>query len=223
MIDSKMLPTHDATAASPRSLRSAARPAAAYVAAWLLGLALIPRGVTSADGAPVVATHYATHRPAALAQIALVHAIAGACLLLFARRVADHPAATPRRSLLRRSAAAVAVLSWAQAAAGAAMVLTADHVAAGTTRTVLLGIERVDAVKLAALAVLCATGLSLARAGGAARWTGPVGAVAATSLAVAAVGLAGVTPLAGVAAPALVLLLGWVGGVGATLRRQAAR
>ena len=222
MIDSSMLSTADTGTATTLPLHGAARPAAAYVGAWLLGLALIPRGVTSADTASAVATHYASHRPAALAQIAAVHAVAGACLLVFARRVADHPAAASRRSLLRRSAGVVAVLSWAQAAAGAAMIVTAGHVAAGSTRMMLLGIERVDAAKLVALAGVCASGVSLARAGVAARWTGPASAAAAAVLLVAAVGLAGVAPLAPIAAPALVLLLVWVGGTGASMRRRVA-
>ena len=55
----------------------------AYVAAWLVGLAVKPVGVTSAESADLVVGNYVDHRVASVAQILLVHVAAAAALLVF--------------------------------------------------------------------------------------------------------------------------------------------
>jgi hypothetical protein len=121
---------------------------------------------------------------------------------------------------LRATAAVAVALSLAQAVLGLVMIATAGSLAPSSTRGLLVGVERLDAVKLVALALVCGAGAVLASRGVLARWTGRLAAAGSGLLAVAAAGFAGIAPvLTPVAVPALVLLLAWVGAVALTARR----
>jgi hypothetical protein len=199
---------------------------AVYVAAWVVGLLLKPQGVSSTDSAAVIVGDYVRHRVVSIAQVLLVHAVAAGAVLLFAFGIAGLAEVDGRRriaSLGRRCAAAVATTSLIQAIVGMAAIATAGSAAPSRTRALLIAVERLDAFKLVALAGMCAVGVSLARAGLLARWTGHVATAALGCLLAAASGLSGVAPaLAAAAAPALVLLLAWVGGVPFVVRRLEA-
>lgn len=199
------------------------RGSAAYIAAWLVGLSMKPAGVTTADANAAIVGHYVDHRAASIVQVLLVHAVAAAALLVFAvglSRVATSQGQDRVARWCRRSTGIVVLASLVQAVMGVVMITTAGSVASSTTRDVLLGIERLDALKLLALAGLCGVGVALARRGVLVRWTARLAAAAAACLVAAAVALAGLaSALAPMAVPALVLLLLWVGVVGFTARR----
>ncbi len=197
-----------------------ARAGAWFVAAWLAGLVISPSGASSTESAADVVAHLSHHRLAELAQSLLVHGLAGVALFAFTAGVAAVCAGTTGR-LVARAGAVAAALSLLQAALEVGMVLTAGHVAADRTRVMLALVERLDAAKLVALAVVLAAGAVLARRGSLPRWTGPVAAAGTPTMLLAAAGMAlGSAPLTMAAAPpALVLLLVWVGGVAGAQRR----
>lgn len=150
-----------------------------YVTAWLVGLALKPAGVTSADTAGVIVRNYVEHRAASLAQVLLVHAVAAGAALAFSIGLARLAESSHRPTAARwgRGAGlAVCLVSLVQAAIGVVMITTAGAAAPSTTRQLLVAVERLDAVKLIALAVLCGVGVVLAHAGLLARWTGGLAA-----------------------------------------------
>ena len=194
----------------------------AYIAAWLVGLAVKPVGVTSAERADVVAGHFLDHRVASVVQVLLVHVAAAAALLIFVVGLSGIAAS----SLLVREARAfrwmvsgVFATSVAQAVLGVAMITTAGAVEPSSTRALLIGVERLDAVKLVALAGVCGLGVALANRGSLSRWTGRIAAAAIVCLLGAAVALADVVSgLAPMAIPALLLFLVWVGAVAFTVR-----
>lgn len=192
-----------------------------YVAAWVTGLAVNANGVSGDDSPAVVAAHYATHRGAALAQVLLVHGVAAVALAAF---VVGLAALTSDRSGSPSSAIAVAgglasVISSAQMVLGVVMIMGAGSTTVQSTHSWLIAVERLDAVKLLALAVSSWAAASAIRRVHLATWPATVARAAAVALVVAAIGLAGLAPLAPVAALALVLLLVWVGAVAFAVRR----
>jgi hypothetical protein len=192
---------------------------AAYVVAWVVGLAVSPSGTFSTDPADEVAAHLAAQRLAELGQALSVHGLAGVALAVFTAGVAT-ASRGPGARVLGRAGVIAAAISLLQAAIEVGMCLTAGHVAAGTTRSMLALVERLDALKLVALAVVLAAGRMLARRGGLPRWSGLVAGAGSVAMLIAAAGLALGSPgLTTAAAPALVLMLVWVGGVAGTLRR----
>ncbi len=197
-----------------------------FVAAWVVGLAVHPGGVTSADRAQDVASHYATHRGAALAQAGLVHGVAALAVAVFAGGLAAVAADRGRARLAaaaRKGGSAAAALSALQTIADVTMIAGAGHLAPSTTHLLLACVERLDAAKLLALGVVVWAGVCLARDGALPRWTGRVATALLACLAVATVGLGGgLRGLATAAVPGLVLLLGWVGGVAWTASRPVA-
>lgn len=198
-----------------------AGPAAAvvYVAAWVAGLAVSPTGTFSTEPAEEVAAHLADQRLAELAQVLLVHGLAGVALAVFTAGVAAACTGQAAR-VLGCAGGVAAVLSLLQAVLGVGMCLAAGRVGAGSTRSTLALVERLDAVKLVALSVVLAAGLVLSRRGALPRWSGPVAGAGTVAMLIAALGLALGSPgLTTAAAPALVLILVWAGGVSAALRR----
>lgn len=194
----------------------------AYVSAWLVGLAVKPVGVTSAESADLVAGNYVDHRVASVAQVLLVHVAAAAALLVFVFGL-SHIAASSwhvrQARVSRWTVSVVVAASLVQAVLGVAMIATAGSVEPSTTRALLIDVERLDAVKLVALAGVCGLGVALANRGSLSRWTGRLAAAAIGCLLGAAVALAGVVSgLAPMAIPALLLLLTWVGAVAFTVR-----
>lgn len=221
--------THPLPATDTRTVHSASgrrtRAAGAlYVAAWLLGLTLQPSGVTSAEQPTGIVAHYVDHRVTSMMQILLVHVVAAFAVLVIARAL-SRSAREFRRTRTGRwaSAAGLAIcaLSITQAVLGLAMVATAGTVDPRSTRQLLTGIERLDAAKLLALAALCTMGVLLSRDRIVPRWTGRLAAATAASLILASVALSGAVPaLVRTAAPALALLLTWVGAVSVAVSRS---
>ena len=88
-----------------------------------------------------------------------------------------------------------------------------------TTRALPIDVERLDAVKLVALAGVCGLGVALVNRGSLSRWTGRLAAAAIVCRPGRRCRLAGVVSgLAPMAIPALLLLLTWVGAVAFTVR-----
>jgi hypothetical protein len=193
-----------------------------YVAAWIVGLAVWSDNTTvSESGAKVVADYGSSEGPA-LAQSALTHGLAGLALLVVvlavARRVPNP------RGILAAGLGAVAI-SLTQFVLG---VLLAGWAApdgrAGTSRGLYEAITRLDGLKMLALAGLALAGAAAIRRHRIApRWFVPLGWALAAALVVSGIGyLLLIGGLAGAAYVSLPLLLIWVGGLGWSLRGQAA-
>ncbi len=195
-----------------------AAAAGVYVGAWLVGLAAPSARVDRAVSDAAVQAEVLAHGGAIAMQAALVHAVAGAALLLMVLAAARFvPARLPRRVLIAAGAAASA-LSLLQALL--ALVMTGGAAAhdAAWTRSLLDAIDALDVAKLLMIAAAVAV---LGRSGqGLARWLRTVSAVLPARLVVGAVGL--IVPSAlldAVLAGSLVVLLVWAGGVGVLLLR----
>ncbi|MEV1287459.1 hypothetical protein [Micromonospora sp. NPDC049679] len=178
----------------------------------------------TASAADVTAA-YAGHRGMAMTQSLLVHGVAALALAVVALALAD-VAARNRAQRWGRVAAAgglgAAALSLAQFALGQALAAWAVP----TGRTGAAGllfdlVNRIDGVKMFALAVMAAAGVAVARRTRVLPgWLGYVGAVLAVALTGAGVGYLLVsTALTPVAYVALPLLLVWVTGTGLSLAR----
>ena len=199
--------------------------ATVYVAAWLVGLAVLPSGPDASGSAGTIRSALAAHAGAAVLQSWLVHGVAAVALVCFVRSaltLLERGPALHRLTLLSVQAAAaasllqVAFLHLAVAAATRSAASTGDAAAAWYH-----AVNVTDVVKLALLGVVVA-GLTrgLAAAGAPAWFTRP-----ATGLAVAlpVAGLAFVTTaplLGGMLAPSLVLLLVWAGVAAVLVARR---
>jgi hypothetical protein len=198
----------------------------AFSVSWIAALSVGPGNLDSgATGAEVVAA-YSGRAASGAAQYLLSEGLPAIGLAVVGLALA---AAARRAGLLRSaritavSAVAAAVISVTQCLLGLVMVLgTVPSGATGSTHLLFELVNRMDGVKMFALAALALSGASLAGAGVAARWLRiPAYALAAT-IAGSGVGylllLDGLTPLAYLSLP---LLLLWVTGSGITLPRKA--
>jgi hypothetical protein len=183
-----------------------------YALSWLAGLAVpAPSPRLGASGAKVV-TALAGHGPAAAVQFALTEglpaigiAVITVALARFARRRGGQGAA--RFALA--SGLVAAAISAVQAVLGMALAATT---APGTAYLLSAGVDRLDGVKMLALAVLGAAAAAMAALPRWLRWTAGALAVAITGSGLVYLLLA--ASLAAAAGPALVLLLAFMTGCG---------
>jgi hypothetical protein len=198
----------------------------AYTAAWLLGLAVWPSNLDVAtENAKVVAT-YSAHQGAAITQYLLVEGLAAIALAVvvtaLGKAARRRGAERLGRAALIAGLAAVAV-SLAQCALG--LLLAGSAAPDGETdragRLFDL-IDRMDGVKMFALAAMAVAGIGLAGRVVLPRWLGYTGAVLAVALSASGAGyLLLNTTLAQAVLVSGPLLLVWVTGAGVALARTS--
>ncbi|HYF73634.1 MAG TPA: hypothetical protein VD864_12480 [Nocardioides sp.] len=198
----------------------------AYLGAWLVGLAIAPAGPDAFAPAAEVYSQLAAHRHSALAQSVLVHGVAGVALGVWA--IASHRVARPvprRVTVASCAGVAAGVLSLVQVALQLWAQHQLDLASVDGVDGAWDAINRVDAAKLVALAVLVA-GYS-APVGRACERRGAVTAFGLLTAALLALGgasfLIDLPALAGVLYASLPLLLVWVGVVTTVLARRGRR
>jgi hypothetical protein len=204
------------------------RPAVAgivYVVAWVAGLAVWPSNLAVSASDAKVVDSYSSHEAAAVTQYLLVEGLAGIALAFVVLALGQ---AARQRGAERLGRAALivglgaATLSVIQAVLG--VVLAGSAVPDGDAdRAGFLFdlINRLDGVKMLALAALAIAGIGLVRRGVLPRWLGYTGALLAGALAVSGAGYLLLNrTLAEAAAVSLVLLLVWVPGTGIALARS---
>ncbi|HLI59203.1 MAG TPA: hypothetical protein VKV21_06015 [Solirubrobacteraceae bacterium] len=199
----------------------------AFIAAWATGLAAWPANLTVAASSAEVVSAYAGHRGAAVMQYLLVEGVAAIALAVvvtaLARFALRRGAQRSGRVVLVAGISAV-IVSLVECALG--LVLTLGAVPAG--RTGLAGglfdlINRLDGVKMAALATMALGAVILARRGALLpRWLGWIGVALAAAMLVSGVGyLLLDDTLAQAAAASLALLLTWVAATGTAVGRRS--
>jgi hypothetical protein len=212
-----------------RSRNLIAAPAVAgiaYTAAWVLGLAVWPSNLdVAASNVKVVAT-YSAHQGAAMTQYLLIEgvaAIALAVVVIALRRAARrHGADRLGRVTVVAGFTAVA-LSLAQCALGLLLAgsVAPDGDADGAGRLFDL-INRMDGVKMFALAAMAVAGVGLVRRAVLPRWLGYTAALLTVALIVSGAGyLLLNTKLAEAVFVSGPLLLVWVTGAGVALARTS--
>jgi hypothetical protein len=195
-----------------------------YVAAWVAGLAVHVSGpALDAPGAEVV-THYRTHGAAALTQSLLVHGVAAVALaavvLGIGRAASVRHGSRVARTAVTWSGLSAAALSLAQMVAGVALVVGAGSMSSSRGEMWFAVVNRVDGVKMWALAVMALAGGVLALGRVLNRSLAPLAALLVPSLVVAGFVYGTLdASLAAAAVPALVLLLAWVATAGASAAR----
>lgn len=223
--------THTATAPSTtigsrhRGLAAPATAGIAFIAAWVTGLLVWPSNLdVAASGARVVSV-YAGHQGAAVAQYVLVEGLAavalGVVVIALGRAARRRGAGRLGGAVVLAGVGAVAV-SLVECALGlllaGVVVPDGESARAGTLFDL---INRLDGLKMLALAAVALAGVGVARrAGVLPRWLGCVAALLAVALIASGVGylLLNTTVSQG-AAVSLGLLLVWVAGTGVTLGR----
>ena len=176
-----------------------------FVLAWVTGLLIAGGGPAPNASASDIASYFAAHQHAAMAEHFLIDAVAGAALTGLA--------VTTRRLSTAAFAAglAAAVISLGQAAIGEAMAITASGGSTSTVHGLFVTLNNADTIKIALLAVMiAATGLA-ARRSGLPTWLARASLIFAPILAVS--GLAfplGSTGLYALLYLTLPLLLIWV-------------
>jgi hypothetical protein len=198
----------------------------AYVAAWAAGLAAWPANpdVTS-SGAAILAA-YGGHRGAAMAQSLLVHGVAGvllAVVVVALARTARRHGERARATVVLAGGLAAVVLSLVQFVLGellAGWAVPAHD--AGAALLLFDLVQRLDGLKMLALAVLAAGGADLALRGSVLpRWHGWLAVLLGTALLVSGAGyLLLESTLATAAFVSGPLLLLWVAATGVVLRNR---
>jgi hypothetical protein len=196
-----------------------------YAAAWVTGLAAWPSNLAvSASNAKIVDS-YGSHEAAAVTQYLLVEGLAGIALAFVVLALGQAARRRGADGLGRAALIAgliAATLSVIQAVLG--VVLAGSAVPDGEADragSLFDLINRLDGVKMFALAALAIAGVGLVRRGVLPRWLGYTGAALAVALVVSGTGyLLLSSTLAEAAAVSLVLLLVWVPGTGIALARS---
>jgi hypothetical protein len=196
----------------------------AYVAAWAVGLAVWPQNLPLNATGSQVAAGYRLHPAGAVAQYLLAEALAGLLLgiVLAAALIFAEGRRAVRSRLVAATATAAVVTSLAQSVLGMFLIAAAtgdDAVRAGILSDL---VNRLDGVKMLALAVV---GLYLASRGLALRrtpaWIRVIAALTAAALTLS--GLGYLTLSAALAWAVFIsgpLLLLWIAGTGILLTRQ---
>jgi hypothetical protein len=152
------------------------------------------------------------HGPAVAAQFALTEGLPAAGIAVIAvalARTARRSGATTAARFALVAGLAAAVISAMQFGLGLALTATS---APGPAHLLFTSVDRLDGVKMLALAVLAAAAATMTALPRWLRWTGIALAVAITCSGL--VYLLLIAPLAAAAGPALVLLLGFMTGCG---------
>jgi hypothetical protein len=209
------------TCPQTRARRGTSAAAGAYVAAWIVGLALAP--AAPAPDAPVatIARFYADNAGPVLTSSSLVHGVAGLALGGFAWTLATTVRARGglRRAVLGTGLAAGA-LSLAQVGIAAAATTYARS-DAGTTADLFHALNLVDVLKIALLAsfVLVST-TAAAQHQHLARWLRGLAIVLVPTLVIGSAALVTpAAPLSAALAGSLIGLLVWTGSLAAVVRR----
>lgn len=226
--------THTAPArrTTMRSRRSGAvtAPAAAgvaFIATWATGLAAWPSNLSVAASGPKVVSAYAGHLGAALTQYLLVEGVAAIALAVVV--------ATLGRAAIRRGAArsgrvvvlagiGAVIVSLVECALGVVLCVGAvpdgDTGRAGDLFDLL---NRLDGVKMLALAIMALASVNLARRGALLpHWLRWVSAGLAVAMTASGVGYLLLNrTLTQAAAASLVLLLTWVAATGMIVGRRS--
>jgi hypothetical protein len=206
-----------------RLLTAPAIAGVAYLLAWVTGLAVWPSNLdVAASGSQVVAA-YTGHRGVAMTQSLLVHGVAAVALagvVLELGRAARRRDGGPLGPAMVVAGVGAAVVSLVQCALG--LLLAGWAVPdgdSGRAGSLFAAINRLDGVKMLALAAMAASGAVLVRRtrllpG----WLGWLGALLAVALVVSGIGyLLLSSTLAPTAYVAGLLLLAWVTAAGISL------
>jgi hypothetical protein len=199
----------------------------AFVAAWVTGLLVWPSNLDlAAPDAKVVST-YAGHQGVAIAQYLLVEglaAIALAIVVLALGRTARRRGARRLGAVFMLVGIGAVTISLVECALGLQLtsIVAADDKAA-RAGTLFDLINRLDGVKMLALAAVALAGAGLRRRTGLLpRWLGYVAALLAAAMTASGVGyLLLNNSLSQAAAVSLALLLVWVAATGVTLGRRS--
>lgn len=197
-----------------------------YTASWIAGLSIWPNNLRpSSTGAEVVAA-FTGHQAVGAAQYLLTEGLPAVGLAVVGLALA---AAARRAGMLRSarvaavSAVTAATVSAVQCLLGLVLLLAVvPRGGVGTSHLLFELVNRMDGVKMFALAVLAVSGAVLSGAGVAARWLRHPAHALAVTIAASGVGyLLLLDSLAPFAYLSLPLLLLWVTGSGITLSRRA--
>jgi hypothetical protein len=190
-----------------------------FTLSWLVGLVLpVPNLAVNAPAAEVIA-RYGPHLGMVQAQFALTEGVPAIGLAVIAVLLA-RVAGGARGRVIAGSGLLAAVISVAQYALGVMLAGWAlPERASGRTAWLFEALNRLDGVKMLALAVLAVGALALVAPGGPLpRWLRYAGLVLAVSIAVSGVGylflIEGLAPVAYVSGVALLV---WVTGTGVAL------
>ena len=183
-----------------------------YSLSWIAGLAVpAPSPGFGASGTEIVAA-LSGHGPAVAAQFALTEGLPAAGIAVIAvalARTARRSGSTAAARFALVAGLVAAVISALQFGLGLALTATS---APGPAHLLLASVDRLDGVKMLALAVLGAAAATMTALPRWLRWTGIALAVAITCSGL--VYLLLIAPLAAAAGPALVLLLVFMTGCG---------
>lgn len=214
---------------SPRRgwLTAPAAAGIAFVTAWVAGLLVWPSNLDLAASGTRVVSAYNGHQGVAIAQYLLVEglaAIALAVVVLALGRTARRRGARRLGTVVVLAGVGAVTVSLVECALG--LLLTGVVVPDGETGragSLFHLINRMDGVKMLALAAVALAGAGLARrAGVLPRWLGNVAALLAAAMIASGVGyLLLNNTVSQAAAVSLPLLLIWVAGTGATLGRRS--
>ena len=206
-----------------RLLTAPAVAGVAYLLAWVTGLTVWPSNLDVAASGSQVAAAYTGHQGVAMTQSLLVHGVAAVALAIVvlalgqAARRRDGGPLGPAMVVAGVGAAAVSLL---QCALG--LLLAGSAVPdgdSGRAGSLLAAINRLDGVKMLALAAMAASGAALVRRTRLLpSWLGYLGALLAVALVVSGIGyLLLSSTLAPTAYVAGLLLLAWVTAAGISL------
>lgn len=203
---------------------AAAVAGAAYVAVWLVGLAIWPASPGPDDTSRQVVVAFGGHPALGAAQFLLVEAFAAIPLpyvIVALARSAARTGARGRGRLLATTGLGACAISVSQGILGVVLATSlARDAHLGAAGAVFDVINRLDGAKMLLLAATIATALLARQPLGTPRWLAAVGALATTALVASGVGYAGhAGALSGFAALSLPLLLAWVAGSGAVAAR----
>lgn len=226
--------THTATTAQRTTIRSPHRglaaPAAAgiaFVAAWVTGLLVWPSNLDVAASGRQVVSAYAGHEGVTVAQYVLVEGLAaialGAVVLALGRAARPHGAVRLGAVAVLAGLGAV-VVSLVECVLGLLLaIVVVPNGEGGRAGTLFDVINRLDGVKMLALAAAALAGVGLARrAAVLPRWLGYVAVLLAVAMVASSVGyLLLNNTVSQTAAVSLGLLLVWVAGTGVTLGRRS--
>jgi hypothetical protein len=211
--------------AGVRRPRALAGAGVVYVAAWLIGLAAAPSAPSQDAADATIHAFYADNGSAALLQATLVHGIAGVALAVFivalVRRLAL--VSSKHRTLVLVAGLAAAAVSLIQYAMEIGLNRAADGGEVSTSATLFHAVNIADTVKLVLLAVAIAAATRLAAdAHALPRWLRGLGYALAPVLVIGGAAFVITSDaLSAVLAASLLLLLLWVGAVGAALTRRS--